>query len=238
MEEENKKEFTKEEIIKLLAIFIVLSAMLIYSIFSSNDNVKRVGKKVKNENIIALFEPIKDNYSLTINRLIDDKEEKIEFITDGNFKLYNIDDQENGYLIYSRKTYNVESKGFKIKEYTKELDFVNDCYSDLDFLKSILVYCDLFDVSYNEVKCNMRLSDYVNGFNNYYYMHYVYDGDEVLTFDIKYDNVINSIKVDYSNANKIIKNSNNKVIYDMSVSNVNGNDYSNLFEVFKDTLKK
>lgn len=236
--DEDRKEWSNKEIIKLSAIIIVMLAMLLYSIFSGKVEIKKKKNNMKNVDVKELFEPIKDNYELEIYKTIGDDTEKIDYITDGTFKLYNLNDEEKGYLIYEGKTYSVESNGFKIKEIKKDPSFISDNYSNIDFIKSILIYCKSTKDDNKKVTCNMELSDFINGYNNYYYRNYVYDGEDIITFEFQHGDIINTITVDYSKANKIIKNSDNNIEYIIKVKNVNSNDYSNLFEVFKNTLKK
>ena len=235
---DDKEGLTDKEKIKLLAIIIIMLAIFLYSVFSKNGDMKLFKKEINKIDVASLFEPIKDNYELIINKTIDNNLEKINYINDGNFKLYNLNDEENGYLIYEGKIYNVELNNFKIKEVKKEFDFINDNYANIDFIKSVLVYCDFVKSGNKKVICNMELSDFINGYNNYYYSKYVYDGSDLITFEFQYETVINSIKVDYSKANKIIKNNDSNVEYEINIKKVNSNDYSYLFDIFKDTLKK
>ena len=81
--EDEKKGFSKEEIVKLLAIIIVFIAIFVYSVFSSNDGFKKDNKRVETIDVVKLFEPIKNNYELVIDKTIDDKDEHIDYINDG-----------------------------------------------------------------------------------------------------------------------------------------------------------
>lgn len=236
--EEEKKSWTKEEIIKLSVIVILLLAIFIYSIIASNKNIISNKNSFDKTDVQEIFKPIEDNYSLLIDKTINDKNEKIEYINDGTFKLYNIDNDNKGYLIYKDKTYIVEPKGFKIKEYSKNVEAIKDNLYNINFIKSIVKYCDLKNTRDNETDCYINVSDYINNYNNYFYTNYLYDGDDKIIFNFHYGNIVNNIKVDYSKVYEIMKNSNDKVIYNIKIDKVNLNDYSNLFEVFSNTLKK
>jgi len=236
--DEDRKEWSNKEIIKLSVIIIVMLAMFLFSVFSKNDNLNIFKKNNNNVDVVSLFEPIKDNYELVINKIVDDNTEKIDYISDGTLKLYNLNDEEKGYLIYKEKTYSVELKDFKIKEVKKELDFINDNYANIDFIKSILIYCNSEKENNKKVICSMELSNFINGYNNYFQTNYVYDGEEVITFEFQHGSIVNTIIVDYSKANKIINNSDSNIEYNIKIKKVNSNDYSSLFEIFKDTLKK
>ena len=168
--EEEKKEFKKEEIIKLLAIVLILIALFVYSVFSGNKRPKNTNE---NNNIYLnvnkLFEPIDNNYELIINKTVDDKEEHIEYINDGTFKLYNINNDNKGYLIYNNKTYLIELKGRKIKEYTNTLSFVDDNFSNINFIKKVVNHCTITNLKRKEADCEIKISDYLNEYNNYFY---------------------------------------------------------------------
>jgi hypothetical protein len=85
----------------------------------------------------------------------------------------------------------------------------------------------------------MNVSDYINKYNEYFYTSHVYDGDEKIVFKFTYGSVVNLINVDYSTINRVIKIYDSDIVkYSIKISRVNGNDYSNLLEVYKDTLKK
>ncbi len=141
--EEEKKKLTNEEILKLIAIVAVLLGILIYSIFSSNNGISKLINSRDNIDIEKMLEPIKNNYSLTIYKTSDNSSDTIEYITDGNLELYNINDKENGYLIYKGKTYYVESSKTKIKEVTKKPDYINDKFTNIDFFKKVTKYCNI-----------------------------------------------------------------------------------------------
>ncbi len=235
--EEEKKKLTNEEILKLIAIVAVLLGILIYSIFSSNNGISKLINSRDNIDIEKMLEPIKNNYSLTIYKTSDNSSDTIEYITDGNLELYNTNDKENGYLIYKGKTYYVESSKTKIKEVTKKPDYINDKFTNIDFFKKVTKHCNIEDVKTSRFNCYIDISDYIDEYNNYYKTDYEYNGEEKVLFKIKHGTIVSNISVDYSEINKIINNG-SMLTYDISIKKVNANDYSNLLEVFKDTLKK
>ena len=163
--EDEKKGFSKEEIVKLLAIIIVFIAIFVYSVFSSNDGFKKDNKRVETIDVVKLFEPIKNNYELVIDKTIDDKEEHIDYINDGTFKLYNVNNDNKGYLIYNGKTYVVELKGRKIKEYNKQESFFNDNYSNIDFIKNVVKHCESKIINKNDrMRLHLSLLGYKKSF--------------------------------------------------------------------------
>jgi hypothetical protein len=237
--EEEKKSWTKEEIIKLFAIIFILLVIFLYSVFSGNGNINKNKEiKVDLSNISELFKPIDNNYTLIIDKTVNNENTKIEYITDGTLKLYDISGENEGYIIYNDKTYVVDSKKITIKEYNKKLDFINDRFYNIDFIKSIMNICDIEVKSNTSFKCSMDVSSYIANYNEFFHSNYIYLGDEQLVFNIKHGNIANNINVDYSVINNIITGNQDKVEYNIKIENVNNNDYSNLFDVFSDTLKK
>lgn len=234
-----EKGFSKEEIIKLLAIFLVLIGLFAYSVFSSSNGFKKDKEKEITIDVVKLFEPINDNYELKIDRTIDDKIDHIDYINDGTFKLYNVNDDNKGYLIYNKKTYVVELKNRKIKEYSKKESFFDDNYSNIDFIRNVVKHCEVESINRSELNCTITIDEFIKEYNNYFYTHNIYDGEDNIVFNIKYGSIVNDIVVDYSNVNQYIKNDGKtKVNYNIKITNVNANDYSNLFVIFSDTLKK
>ena len=124
--EEEKKPWTSEEIIKLIAIAVIFIAIIAYSLLAETPSISKKDYALNKVDPIKIFEPIDDNYALVINKTINDKTETINYISDGTFKLYNIDGNKNGYLVYMGKTYYVESKNYKIKEYNNKVDIINN----------------------------------------------------------------------------------------------------------------
>lgn len=237
--EEKKKELKKEEIIKLLLIIVILGAAFVYSIFADNKEIKKFNDFNAISDVNVLFEPITNNYELIIDKTIDDKEEHVEFINDGTFKLYNINNENKGYLIYNNKTYVVELKGNKIKEYNKNESFLNDNYSNLEFIKKVIKYCNIANQKRNEVDCEIKINDFINEYNNYFNSDYEYDQEDLIVYKLKFGKIVNNINVDYSLVNQIIKNDGiTKLKYNIKINKVNDNDYSELFDIFASTLKK
>lgn len=236
MEDNEPKRWTQTEIIKLVGIIGALLAIFIYSVFAGSKNNKRIIDKNILSNPVDLLAPIKDNYELDIKKSNDEKEETVVFITDGTLKLYNISNSQEGYLIYKGKTYIANSKNYKIKEAKKIPAFINDNYANIDFYKELAKKCVVSNIVGYTFDCTMSVHDYIVEYNAFYDKTYVYDGEEQIVFHIKHGNVMSDIKVDYSKVNEIIKNG-DYTTYDIRIKNVNGNDYSKLLEVYKDTLK-
>jgi hypothetical protein len=237
MEEKESKSFSKEEIIKLGLIGGVLIIMLIYSIFSSNNFEKKIINDTPNTNIDEMFAPINNNYTLKINKMSSGKDETIEYITDGTLKLYNVIGKNTGYILYNNKLYSVESKNTKIKEVKDKPEFINDSFANIDFIKKITKLCDLKNVKMNSLDCYISVRDYMEEYNVFFNTNYIYDGEDNIIFTFKHGSIINEITVDYSLINNI-RNNKNDLIYNIRIENVNGNDYSNLFNIFSNTLKK
>ena len=236
MEEKVSNRLSQSEIIKLSAIIGVLLLIFIYSVFSKNNFERTTFAEMTNETLDELLEPIKDNYTLTVDRKSDENVQTIEYITDGTLKLYNEKGKENGYLVYKGKTYYVESKNTTIKVSKKNPEYMNDPLSDITFIKKITKYCDFKDVKKTSFNCNINMKDYIEEYNVYNNTSYTYDGEEQIQFHFTHEEIINNITVDYSTLNNIMGNNKN-MIYSMNISNVSENDYSTLLEVFKNTLK-
>lgn len=235
--EEERKPLTSEDKVKLVGVIGVFIAIFVYCVASGNNFGS---KNVIDDDIKAspetIFSPVKDNYTLKIRKVTGSKEENIEYITDGTFKLYNVEGEQVGYLIYKGKTYQVQSKNYKIKEIKDYPSFINDRFANIDFIKVVTKHCENINVKNSSFDCNINLKDYIEEYNTYYHTHYEYTGEEKVIFTFEHGKIIRKISVDYSEINKIINNGKD-LKYVINVEKVNDNDYSGLLEIFKDTLK-
>ncbi len=226
----------KENILKGILIVLILSLMLVFIIFSSNKKGYKIPKKdITKEELIALFDKVNNNYTLEIEKSINNKMTNIEYSTDANVVLYEIDSK--GYLEYQDNYYEVDADTVKLTKIDKEK--INDNYYDIRLIKNIIKYCHLEYVNNAKSICSITYSDYINEYNLLFNTNIELTYDNIMKFEIvHYPNRIVKVLVDYSGINKIINYDDKIIHYGIKISNVDENDFSKIIDYFKDELNK
>ena len=202
-------------IIGCMFLFMITFILFGPKVDHSNDN--------KNTELIKMFEKVGNNYSLEVT--INDKEEdKIIYSTDGKVEMYK---KDKTYLLSDKKWFLYDEQSDSITKL--ESKPLMDDYYNINIIKRAVKYCNNKEKD-NEIDCQMKVSDYVNTRNEYNNLSYKVTDKELVNFIIKHNEYVNEIDVDYSYINKIITNEDDSLKYNIKISNVNGNDYSNLLE--------
>ena len=237
---EGKRQESIETILKVAGIFVVLGFLLIYGATMKGTVKKPIGNggAPGEEEVKSYFQYIASNYSMDLTKEINGKTEVIKYTTDGTFDLYNFENDSNGYLIYKDTIYLIDNEKFTIKNYNGTLNIVNDKYADARFIKDVSEYCTIEIITSGEATCKVGFGDYITKYNEKYGTSIEYSGEEVLIFNIEYSGSINNIKVDYTEINKIINNSSDNIVYNYKLYNYRLNDFSTLYEIYPDTIKK
>ena len=132
----------------------------------------------------------------------------------------------NFYLYFIKKI------GFFFQE-TYKTFFIN-----LKLIRDVLKECELEIVSDNNSKCNINTFKYIEKYNEYYNTDYKSDDSKTEISIVYYSNEIHDINIDYTNINKIINESDSKLNYKMTIININENDYSDIYNYYKEVLNK
>ena len=118
-------------------------------------------------------------------------------------------------------------------------EFVNNPYYDINFIKKLIPYCDSTFVNTVKLSCKIKLSDYLNEYNEYYKKSITSDEDETIEIIIvHYGERLGKIIVDYSNINKIVNGEYLNIHYGIKMSNINNVDFSEIYDYFKKDLNK
>ncbi len=216
----------------LIIIFIILLSPAKY-------NNKEIKNDVSLDEIVNLFNKINNNYSLTIEENINGELKILEYSNDSKVILYEGSKvNDNGYLLYNGKLYMANLKNNKLTKEKSMPNFVNDRLYDLNLLKKVIPHCELEYVNEVKANCKMNLSSYINEYNNLYNENISILEDEKINFEIiHYSNRIGKINVDYTTINKLINNNEDNVFYGIKIYNIDSNDFSDILEYYKDTLK-
>ncbi len=236
---DEEKENTQIKPIAFVIAGIAL-LMIIYIIFGTKTDLSITGENENATiNIDALFSTIKDNYTLKIVATNDTGTTMWEFDREKDLKLYDLNmntDNEKGYAVYNNKTFIFDNEH---KLYpTNDIVTNKDGFINLKLIRDVLKECELEIVSDNSSKCNINTSKYIEKYNEYYNTDYKSDDSKTEISIVYYSNEIHDINIDYTNINKIINESDSKLNYKMTIININENDYSDIYNYYKEVLNK
>lgn len=241
-----KKYNIENNTLKLIVFGAILLILLVFIILMRGKHVKEeeVLIEVKTDELIALIEKIGNNYSLEIVEEINGNKKELYYDTDSNVELYDgslIGD--DGIMVYKNKKYILYKKDIndiekaKLHDYKGDDSFVNDPYYNINLIKNIINYCELTQINKVKVNCKINLSDYISEYNKIYGKNIEINYDTKVSFDIiYYTDSIGKINIDYTDINKAINNSNDKIFYGIKLVSVDKNDFSTVIDYFKKSL--
>ena len=227
-------DFALEKLNKKTIVFLMIFfAIMLFALFADKLPYNS-GDEITNETLISYFEKLNDNYTLNVSINKNDMEEKHVYYTDSKLELYE-DNDGNGFIKYKDKYYKVNEEDFSLSK-TDGFDFT-DKYTNVLLIKSLIPYCDFRVINKANIECNINVSDYISEYNKIY-------GSEIPSIDEKMlihinhlDKYLNYVQIDYTNINKLIDNKDEKLIYKITFDDIGTNDFSDLMELYKDTLK-
>lgn len=232
------KKFTnniKGSSISLLTCGGIFLLAIIFVLFS-NPKYEKKELTVNNEEIYKLFDNIKDNYSLIIEEEMNDKTNKYSYDRDENVELVSTENEDSGYMLYNNKYFKVQSDR-KISKLKTSYPLFNNFYIKYDIIKDLVKKCDFKYIDTNNTSCNISVNDYVSFLNDTLNTEYNLSSNENIYINVTYSTRIYTITIDYSNFDVLVNN-NEKLIYKISINNINKNDYSEIIDYFKKTLEK
>ena len=98
-------------------------------------------------------------------------------------------------------------------------------------------YSENYNINAEKVNCKINLSDYISEYNKIYGKNIEINYDTKVSFDIiYYTDSIGKINIDYTDINKAINNSNDKIFYGIKLVSVDKNDFSTVIDYFKKSL--
>jgi len=227
-------------LIVCLVLFAGLVCLILFNSEPSSNSNNEVDKNliVKNE-IIDLFNQIGEEYSFRVKRTFGSSVHNWNYYTDSKLEMYDGDFfSNNSYLVYNNKKYVVNLNDYKINNYSGNIIYMNDFYTNKDLIKNIIYYCDLEIINNVKVNCKINLSDYVREYNSMYNESLTVENDKEMLFTISYYSTkINKIVLDYTYFNSLISNSKENLIYEIEYLSIDKEDFDNIYQYYKDYLK-
>ena len=196
---------------KLFLIGIVFLLMIVYILATTiSDN-----KEIDYAFIDDYFNKISDNYTMGIKT----SSKEIIYSRDKDFEIYESNNFENKlYLKYNNKTYIIVDD--KLKEIENDNDLLDRYYYDIKLIKELLKHCN-YKSYRSEVTCRISADDFNKEFLSLYGLGRLGVDDVTILFNHSEDNI-----------DKIVVNTNEDK-YNISISNIDKNDYSNYQELIK-----
>lgn len=215
---------------KILVIVGAFIIMLCFVLFGPN--VKSEKPVYNKTNIYNMFKTIKDNYSI-----------EVKINNDYSFKYY-LDGTD--IKIVTDKTYFKRyNKMFLLNEdnsLSETNDVINNyikdtLYYDISFIKELLGFCEYEDKSETQTICKLKATDFFTQRNKRLGLKYGITDDRKVVITINHeDGAINSLKIDYTVINEILNESDAKLIYDITIININSNNFKEITEKNKELL--
>ena len=215
----------------------IVLCMIVFVIATGFFNtVEKPENKVDIEKINSLVNNIKDNYTMTVNKNLNNEFEEMIYYTDNKLELYESNSYNNGVIVYNDKLFCLDSDTMELSLCSNEYDYVKNSFYDYEFIKSLVNKCKYQYVSNTNVTCNISLNDFFDRYNEVNNSSYVpVDGNIII--DISYNrSYITKISIDYSNAYNVINDKDDKFLINMKFS-FNKNDFTEIYEHYKEILE-
>ena len=225
------KKILKEKKGSLLLIGGIIIVVIFFNMSSNRPSVV-----VEDVNIKELLNKITNNYTMSIS-ISNSLENKVyNYATDSSIILFDYGDYSNSeYLIYNNNTYKIDSEYFSLTK-SEDVSFVNDPYINLELIKKLFNHCEFEYVNDTNVKCTIKVNDYLDEYNNVYNTNYSYY-DEDMNINVSYYSTrIHSISLEYSNVDKVIHGKSDILKYTLTFSDIGKNDFSNIKKYYKNEL--
>ena len=210
-----------------IALFIFM--LIIIIIFRNNKKTfKYKNEKEVKQTIVENINKISDNYSLNIIEHRNEEEYKLEYMTDSKMQMYSSDAfKVTGYLIYNNQYYQLDNGELKKVKAIEINGIFNEKYYNFELIKNIVDKCEIKKSSMIRFTCDVKLSDYLEEYNNLFNANVVGDDDSSIEFEFLYDSEkVRSINIDYTNLVKYTDNINDTITYSIDIDDINKNDFS------------
>lgn len=225
----------KDKSTLVCGIVVLLMIIFVFSTgFFSKPSVKE--NNVSSEEVNKLFDNVKDNYVININKNINNMNEKIIYYTDNKLELFENDIYEDGVIRYNGNIFCLDSDTMELNQCDAEYNYVNDSFYDFKFIKLLTRDCKYKYISNYKVSCDVSLNSFFRIYNELNNTSYI-GNDNNISFDIDYNDLyITKINVDFSDAYNIIYGTNDRFLLNMKLS-LGGNDFNKIYEHYKDILE-
>lgn len=215
-----KKFFEDFNETKAIGIFLVIVIIVvILGRGSTYNNSNDVNEEIK----VLDLSTLNDNYNLEIVSKIDDKSYSMSYSRDKNVVISS--DGSLSYMKYGGNLYCISEEDVSLCDEYKLDKYFYSAFYDIKLISN--VYKKSNEVSLN--KYSFKLSDYFSEYNSKYNGNFNSDEEEVM--EVLCDRRKCKFIIDYSKIYNIIYGKDLNVVYEVSVSNINANNYDDIVKL-------
>lgn len=215
-----KKFFEDFNETKAIGIFLVIVIIVvILGRGSTYNNSNDVNEEIK----VLDLSTLNDNYNLEIVSKIDDKSYSMSYSRDKNVVISS--DGSLSYMKYGNNLYCISQSDVSLCDEYKLDKYFDSVFYDIKLISN--VYKKSNEVSLN--KYSYKLSDYFSEYNSKYNGNFNSDEEEVM--EVLCDRRKCKFIIDYSKIYNIIYGKELNVVYEVSVSNINANNYDDIVKL-------
>lgn len=215
-----KKFFEDFNETKAIGIFLVIVIIVvILGRGSTYNNSNDVNEEIK----VLDLSTLNDNYNLEIVSKIDDKSYSMSYSRDKNVVISS--DGSLSYMKYGNNLYCISQSDVSLCDEYKLDKYFDSVFYDIKLISN--VYKKSNEVSLN--KYSFKLSDYFSEYNSKYNGNFNSDEEEVM--EVLCDRRKCKFIIDYSKIYNIIYGKDLNVVYEVSVSNINANNYDDIVKL-------
>jgi len=235
-EREKNKNQKKKSLnhMKILGIlFIGLLFLSLITRFIPNENLNNdYNEQIDNVDFLEKINSIDNNYTLKVTKIINEEEIVLDVNTDGiiTSKEFKINNEMHSYAEYNNKLYKIKDNNFELTNSNALLNYFHEPFFDIYFIRELLNDVKNKETSSYEAIYKITAEDYFKEYNYKYNTNFKAVNNEEIIFQIKKDGYL--FIIDYTAANKIINNFDDKLTYEISLTNIGENDYSVMTSVF------
>lgn len=232
-DEETKSNNLKKEMYFYLLFFAFVIVVVLFGGKRAEENpVKQPDNQEKFVSVEALFDNLKDNYSINLQSITNDKISELNYDKSPSLeiyesKLYNCD----SYMFFENRIYTLKNGELALGKDDETNKFFNKTFYNLNIIKSLIKYSKVRSDDGSLVVYDLKVSDYLKEYNYASNTTYKIDTDKLMDFEIQYsEKNINSIKIDYTEINKLMNKSEDNLKYIITISNVGTNDFEEIIQ--------
>ena len=215
-----KKFFEDFNETKAIGIFLVIVIIVvILGRGSTYNNSNDVNEEIK----VLDLSTLNDNYNLEIVSKIDDKSYSMSYSRDKNVVISS--DGSLSYMKYGGNLYCISEEDVSLCDEYEFDKYFDSVFYDIKLISN--VYKKSNEVSLN--KYSFKLSDYFSEYNSKYNGNFNSDEEEVM--EVLCDRRKCKFIIDYSKIYSIIYGKELNVVYEVSVSNINANNYDDIVKL-------
>lgn len=215
-----KKFFEDFNETKAIGIFlIIVIIVVILGRGSTYNNSNDVNEEIK----VLDLSTLNDNYNLEIVSKIDDKSYSMSYSRDKNVIISS--DGSLSYMKYGGNLYCISQSDVSLCDEYKLDKYFDSVFYDIKLISN--VYKKSNEVSLN--KYSYKLSDYFSEYNSKYNGNFNSDEEEFM--EVLCDRRKCKFIIDYSKIYNIIYGKDLNVVYEVSVSNINANNYDDIVKL-------